>query len=183
MPNLMSSDPCEMDWMQFAICTPSFLSWRSSQFKTAYGLEEGQEVKLIKEEEKEKSSSCDTQSGAKMVVLGKSGGLSWGQEDSLITSQNVGRGFTPLLALVWNQAHRRHQQRLARKNKPGAAVLAIIPKVWCCRGFEGTVVQFNSICWDISLLISEILHHALGACSVHSLCYHTHPSPPTCPPQ
>lgn len=88
-----------MDSMQFAICTPSFLSWISLQFKTAYGLEEGQEVKLIKEEEKEKSSSCDTQSGAKMVILGKSGGLSWGQEDSPITSQNVGRGFTPLLAL------------------------------------------------------------------------------------
>lgn len=66
------------------------------RFKTAYGLEWGQEVKLIREEEKEKSSSCDTQSGAKTVVLGKSGGLSWGQEDSPITSQNVGRDFTPL---------------------------------------------------------------------------------------
>lgn len=62
-------------------------------------MEWGQEVKLIREEEKDKSSSCDTQSGAKTVVLGKSGGLSWGQEDSPITSQNVGRDFTPLLVL------------------------------------------------------------------------------------
>lgn len=99
MPNLMNSDPCEMDSMQFAICAPSFLSWRSLQFKTAYGWEWGQEVKLIKEEEKEKPTSCDTQSGAKTVVLGKSGGLSWGQEDSPITSQNVGGGFSPPLVL------------------------------------------------------------------------------------
>lgn len=82
MPDLMSSDPCEMDSMQCAL--HSFFSFLKRLVGLRHGLwiGWGQEAKVNKEEEKEKSSSCDTQSGAKTVVLGKSGGLSWGQEDS-----------------------------------------------------------------------------------------------------
>lgn len=95
MPNLLSSDPCEMNSVQFAICTP-FPPWRSLRFLDSLGGGVVRGSKVRKRGRKRKTKQLSYTEWCQYSCIRKElGAFLGGRKSSPITSQKCRQGLSP----------------------------------------------------------------------------------------